>query len=153
MCAIPDFAPYKGADEQVHMGGKVVGPTKSTRQTIPIPVKLSSRCQTMLGPISQTSWELVSKGDVKENKCRRKLWKVMSNIVSPSAPEPWGSEAWPALTSGSPGPAQTTGVYWTSNPDLLPLTHGIQTTLQLAHILCADLCHTARNHKNHITPG
>lgn len=35
-----------------------------------IPVKLSSRCQTMLGQISQTSWELVCKGDVKENKCR-----------------------------------------------------------------------------------
>lgn len=32
-CAILDFAPCKGADEQVHMGGKVLGQKKSARQT------------------------------------------------------------------------------------------------------------------------
>lgn len=70
-----------------------------------------------------------------------------------SAPEPCGSEAWPTLTSGPPGPPQSTDVNRTSNPDLLPLTHGIQTTLQLVHILCSDLCQTARTHKNHISLG
>lgn len=43
-------------------------------------------------------------------------------FVRLSAPVPWGSEVWPAMTSGSPGPLQSRGVNqtWTLTFYLLP---------------------------------
>lgn len=130
-CAILDFQRswWAGPHGRKGAGTKEI----CTSDNNSIPVKLSSRCQTMLGQISQTSWEPVCKGDVKENKCRRNFgrWCQICEAMRSCAE---------VQKPGSPGPPQSTGVNRTTNPDLLPLTDGIQATLQLVHILCSDLC-------------
>lgn len=125
-------------------GTKEIHPRQTT-----IPSWWRSRCQTTLGQISQTSWVVVCKRDVKENNSRTKIgrWSCCQSfpLCCPllSCAAPFRSlncaDLWIPPFNGEHRPP--------SDLEPWPFTYGIQTTVHPVHILCSDLCHTARQHK------
>lgn len=86
-CVVSWFCTVQRVGNQAHMGEKVLGqknPAHVWQQFCPPPV--GYRCQTVLAVISaewifsQTLWEVVCKGDVNKNYCRKKLrrWRHVS---------------------------------------------------------------------------